>query len=196
MKNVILALGLLMILAGCGKSASGNNNAPPPNSNGQGFAAVGLPPECASPNQRSMPNQYQQSGCSPYNWDNGRIDHGGCPRHTVAACAAGVGMICVPQDTYGTNQVAWYNEHDGNIGRACLVGTNDCGYGNCQPLEDRGNIRGGNWGNDRGNDRGYNQGENRGDRRDGRGDAMRNNGADRGDWRRPPRLLHIGVCVQ
>jgi hypothetical protein len=161
MKKLVLALSVLTLLAACGKSGGNGDQSPPP-VNPQGYAAVDLPPECGGPNQNAVPYEYQSAGCTPYNWDNGHFRHGGCPRRTFAACAAGVGMVCVPQDIYSNYQVAWFNYQDGNrrmqfcgyegyanagsctyrsipgagnIGRACLVGgVNECGYGRCQPI--------------------------------------------------------------
>ena len=167
MKNLVLALSVFTLLAACGKSGGSNADQPvpgpvPPPVNAQGYAAIDLPAECGGPNQNPVPTDYQSAGCSPYNWNNGHFRHGGCPRRTFAVCAAGVGMVCVPQDIYSNNQVAWYNYQDGNrrmqfcgyegyanagscsyrsmpgagnIGRACLVGAvNECGNGHCQPL--------------------------------------------------------------
>ena len=165
MKNAIVALSLLMILAACGSKNSGGNN-PPPNVNQNGYAAVDLPAECGGPQQNQFPQDYQNAGCSPYNWDTrGHFRRGGCSGDTYAACAPGVGMICVPQNTWRNYNVAWYQYNDGNrqmsfcgyegranpgscayrtvpgagtIGRACVLGgVNECGYGHCQPLDVR-----------------------------------------------------------
>lgn len=158
MKKLVLALSFLTFAA-CGKSDN-NNNAP---ANPQAYAAVDLPAECGGPNRNAIPYEYEAAGCTPYNWNNGHFRRGGCPSRTFAACAAGVGMVCVPQDIYSSYQVAWFNYQDGNrrmqfcgfegyanrgsctyrsipgagnIGRACLVGgVNECGYGRCQPLD-------------------------------------------------------------
>ncbi len=192
MKKLVLALSCLTLLAACGKGNSSNGQPVDP---GQGYAAVDLPPECQQAAPTALPYEYETAGCSPYKWSNGRFRNNGCPRNTFAACATGAGMICVPRDVYDSHQVAWYNYQDGNrrsqfcgyqgqydrgtcsyraipgagtIGRACIVGANDCGFGRCQPL----NMR--------------------------RDDDRRPNRRNRGLGRRggPSQMRQIGICVQ
>ena len=203
MKNALFTLSLLVMLAACGKNASGDNSnpalpSPPPLQ--QGFTTLALPPECRGPTEIAMPSEYQRSGCTPYGWEANRFGQSGCPRQTFAACATRVGLICVPQDAFNSHEVAWTHSRRGAIGRACIVGAtnenglNICGDGYCQALQAKGDI-----GNDDDDDHDHDHD----DRHDNGVDDGRDVRNDFRNWserarssRRPPRLLHIGVCVQ
>lgn len=94
--------------------------------------------------QPGYPNSYSQASC-------------GCPSGYQPVCDGGLGgMVCMPiggssylnsmiywgwnnqsQFSYyaGYNRSNWNNAYASPFGQSCMVGTNSCGYGYCQPLQ-------------------------------------------------------------
>lgn len=161
----ILLFATLLTLAACGKKDSNVNT-----TDGNA-AALDLPAECQAPTDYASAsnwNLYRGAGCTPYRWGrNNQIGRSGCPSGYFAACGTGVGLVCMPETIYRSNEIAWFDYHRGfrrfhfcgyeaygqpngtcglranaaSVGRSCIVGQlNSCGQGQCRPVARRSSI--------------------------------------------------------
>lgn len=137
------AMIALTVLSSCGSKGENNTNQNVGTVNGYGNSYA-MPMECRSMNPSMNGQRWQRHsrwGVSRYDWGreenyrdrdgrrrSRRAQQQGCGRRSFAACAPGVGIVCIPNQAYQNTQIALYS-YSWGAQNATYMGPGYCGNG-------------------------------------------------------------------